>query len=116
MSEKNVVRRSRIRRECWTWSEKDEPPFTDDVKRCTRAIDIGEQYMSSTIFPGHDSGFADGGYERRIKWVNNKITWFRVWVDGKPMTSSFCLPCANRWTNLRESLPENLRTDSKANA
>lgn len=114
MSEKNVVRRSKIRRECWTWSEEDEATFADDEHPCTRAIDIGEQYMSSTIFPGHDSGFADGYYDERIKWVNNKITWESVWVNGKPITVSFCLPCANWWTNLRESLPENLRTNKRA--
>lgn len=115
MSEKNVVRRSKIRRECWTWSEGDgDAPWTADGQPCTRAIDKGEQYMSSTIFPGHDSGYADGGYQRRIKWVGNEITWESVWVDGKPITSSFCLPCANRWTNLRESMPENLRADRRS--
>lgn len=111
-AEKNIVRRSKFRRECWSWEEDCAPPWTDGGEPCTRAIDAGEYYMSSTIFPGHDSGFADGGFERRIKWVGNEITWERVLVPGRPITSTFCLPCACRWSNLKDAVPEILRAST----
>ena len=87
-------------RTCWTWAERDG----GDEPDCLRLIGQGETYMLSTIFPGHDSGYADGGSRSTIKWVDNKITWERVPVAASPVASHFCLPCCDRWMNLREAL------------
>lgn len=77
---------------CWTWSEM---PGSGEPQ-CTRLIGKGETYGLSTIYPGHDSGYADT-YSKRIDGA---------WVDfpGRPLTHRFCLPCCERWTNLRDLL------------
>lgn len=48
---------------------------------CTRTINAGEWYVRSTIFPGHDSGYAgDPGH-------------------GHPVSAALCLPCAANYTD-----------------
>jgi hypothetical protein len=73
---------------CWSWAERygDEP-------QCGRIIAKGELHAVSTIFPGRDSGYADGGWDGR----GNPI-------GPHPVTSRFCMPCSQRWTNLRDAV------------
>lgn len=98
--ERVEFRASKEDRTCWTWQERCGASET----QCTRLIGRGETYAVSTIFPGHDSGYADGGSRQQIKWVDNQITWKRVPVPPSPLASFFCLPCCDRWTNLREAI------------
>lgn len=83
------------RHTCWSWREKNKAPGDgyDGKPACTRQIDAGETYVESTIYPGHDSGYADDYYDRE----GNR-------QPGRPVTSRFCLPCAGRWTNLIRGL------------
>lgn len=90
---------ARTNHKCWTWAEGGSPApgeGYDGKPRCTRMIAKGETYVESTIYPGHDSGYADAGW----RWEKG----VRVDVPAKPVTSRFCLPCSGRWVNLRERL------------
>lgn len=94
------LRVSKVDRQCFTWQERggaEEP-------QCTRMIGEGETYMVSTIFPGHDSGYADGGHRPVITWHQGEIVWDRVAVPPSPVSSVFCLPCCDRWNGLRDAL------------
>jgi hypothetical protein len=85
---------------CWSWREKSRAPGEgwDGNQPCTRIIGKGEQYLRNTIYPGHDSGYADN-FAKRIngEWVE---------FPGRPISSKFCLPCAGRWVNLKKALSE----------
>jgi len=94
-AELRVAARNHI---CWSWREKCGPPGEgyDDGLPCTRIIAKGEQYLRSTIYPGHDSGYCDNRVKRTASgWVS---------VPPSPLSSPFCLPCAGRWTNLATAL------------
>lgn len=94
--EKVEVRTARRRTTCWTWRENSgSAPGEgwDGNPPCTRAIAVGEEYVRSTIYPGHDSGYADGGWDAR----GNPL-------PPRPVSSSFCMPCARRWVNLKRGL------------
>jgi len=103
-AEKVELRTSRKDRECFTWTERDGA----EEPQCTRLIGAGEQYLASTIYPGHDSGFADASWTRRLRWdpIARKYDWMRVTIPARPVTSAFCLPCCDRWLNLRDALAE----------
>jgi hypothetical protein len=85
---------------CWSWREKCKAPGEgyDDRPRCTRVIAKGEPHVVSTIYPGHDSGYADD----RLKLVAGE--W--VPVPPSPVTSHFCMPCGRRWKNLAGAVAE----------
>ncbi len=102
--ERIELRTARKDRECSTWAERDGA----EEPQCTRVIAAGEKYLASTIYPGHDSGYADAGSVRRLRWNDTakRFDWFRVAVPARPVTSAFCLPCADRWTSLRDALSE----------
>ena len=98
--ERYELRVSKEDRTCWTWQERDgaaEP-------QCDRTIGRGETYMVSTIFPGHDSGYADGGWRKKLTWVDNKIVWVDEPIKPAPVASAFCLPCCERWGDLGHAL------------
>lgn len=72
---------------CWAYLEGTPAPgdsvrYPDGGPRCSRIILAGEQYVESTIYPGHESGYAEDG----------------------PVRTRHCMPCANRWTNLFKAL------------
>lgn len=98
--ERARLRVARRNHRCWAWSEKCHPPGDgyDGDPPCTRIIAAGETYLESTIYPGHDSGYADGGY----KLVGSE------WVPAppRPLSTRHCLPCAGRWSNLKDALVE----------
>lgn len=94
------LRISKEDRTCWTWQERDGA----DEPQCSRMVGRGETYMRSTIFPGHESGYADGGWRPKITWVDNKIVWIQEPVKPAPVVSIFCLPCCERWGNLGRAL------------
>ena len=98
--ERVEIRTAAVEHECWSWGEKCKAPGEgwDGNPPCTRVIDAGERYVVSTIFPGHDSGYADD----RMKW--HGAGW--VPVPSSPISSAFCIPCARRWTNLSRLLVE----------
>jgi hypothetical protein len=100
--EKYELRKAAWDHTCFTWSERDgaaEP-------QCARIIGKGEQHLVSTIYPGHESGFADGykrgpGHFNGTEWVPGE------WVySPAPVSSRFCLPCVDRWNNLRDALEQ----------
>lgn len=80
---------------CWSWAERCKAPDEgwDGDPPCVRSIGVGEEHVKSTIYPGHESGYADGGWDAR----GNPI-------DPRPISSRFCMPCARRWTNLKRAL------------
>lgn len=83
---------------CWSWREKNSAPgdslaYPDGKPTCTRVIEAGEKHALSTIYPGHESGYADAYLDRDGQRR-----------PGRPLSSRFCLPCANRWENLRRLL------------
>ena len=96
--ERVEVRTAKAEYRCWSYEEDCYGPGHgwDDEPTCTRLIAPGEQYVVSTIFPGHDSGYADN----RVKWTG--AGWESV--PSSPIASRFCLPCARRWRNTRERL------------
>lgn len=96
--ERVEVRRAKNEYRCWSYEEDCYGPGEgwDDEPNCTRLIAAGEKYVLSTIFPGHDSGYADN----RVRW--NGSGW--VPVPSSPIASRFCMPCARRWRNTRERL------------
>lgn len=96
--ERAVIRVARSEHYCWSWAEKCSAPGEgwDDQRPCTRIIGVGEEYLLHTVYPGHDSGYADD----RVRWVNGG--W--VPVSPAPISSRFCLPCAGRWVNLKPAL------------
>lgn len=96
--ERAVLRTAAREHRCWSWSEKCSAPGDgyDGNPPCTRIIAKGEKYLLSTIYPGHDSGYADD----RVRLV--KGAW--VPVAPSPISSRFCLPCAGRWVNLKPAL------------
>lgn len=103
VKERAVLRVAAHNHFCWSWLQRCAPPgdsFTDghvdDKPRCVRVIGVGERHLVSTIYPGHDSGYADD----RVLRVGDG--WVRA--EPRPITSRFCLPCAARWTNLRPAL------------
>jgi hypothetical protein len=65
---------------CWAVSEQCKAPGDgyDDEPVCQRSIGVGVEHVKSTIYPGHDSGYAAAG----------------------PLSTRHCMPCARRWTNL----------------
>lgn len=79
------------RHQCWSWREKCKAPGDgwDEKPGCTRMIDTGEKYLSATVYPGHDSGYADNWIDRDGKPIK-----------GRPVTSPVCLPCARRWKGM----------------
>ena len=82
--ERVEVRTARKLHRCWSFAEECYPPGYpyDGKPGCHGTVRPGERYVISTIYPGHDSGYAEDG----------------------PETSAFCWPCANRWTNVRGAL------------
>lgn len=104
-AERYELRTAKRDRTCFTWQERDGA--RED--QCVRVIAAGEVYMLQTIYPGHDSGYADGGGRR---WKSGHYDYTaRRWVHGSwehlppsPISESFCLPCCDRWTNLRDAL------------
>lgn len=104
--ERVELRTARIEHQCWSWTERCKAPGDgyDGEPTCTRVIGVGEQYVHATVYPGHDSGYADG----RQKRVDGG------WVPAPPapLASKFCLPCARRWANLKRGLEQiESRTD-----
>lgn len=86
---------------CWTWQERDGCPEPD----CQRMIGRGETYMLSTIYPGHESGYADAGWRPKLTWgPNNEVVWEREVVPARPIGNRFCLACCARWRNLGDAL------------
>lgn len=96
--ERVEIRTAATDHECWSWVEKCKAPGEgwDGGPYCTRVIGEGERYVVSTIFPGHDSGYADD----RSRLVRGQ--W--VPLPPSPVSSTFCMPCAERWRNLRDAL------------
>jgi hypothetical protein len=80
---------------CWSWAEQCKAPGEgwDDRPVCQRSIGVGVEHVKSTIYPGHESGYADDYYDR-----NGALR------PGRPLASRICMPCANRWENTRERL------------
>lgn len=94
--ERIELRTARRKHDCWT--HRDSGGLApgegwDGNPPCSGVIREGEQYVLSTIFPGHDSGYADGGWDRH----GNP-------VGPSPVTSKFCMPCAGRWRNIADGL------------
>ena len=95
------VRRAKEDRTCWTWQER----MGSDEPQCTRIIGKGELYLVNTIYPGHDSGYADGGTKLEIVWTGlTTYEWQQVPIPPRPVESWFCLPCCERWRNLGDAL------------
>lgn len=98
--ERVEIRTAAVEHACWSWVERCSAPGEgyDGNPPCTRVIDAGERYLVSTIFPGHDSGYADD----RVRWEGG------VWVPvpSAPISSAFCIPCAGRWANLKRALEQ----------
>ena len=78
------IRTARRNTRCWAWAEKCSAPGDADYTECSRVIAAGERYAESTIYPGHDSGYADGG----------------------PFSTRHCMSCAHRWVNLKRAMTE----------
>ncbi len=91
--ERVAVRKAARNHRCWSFSERCDPPHVDGVGDCLRLIAKGEVHVVSTIYPGHDSGYADGGWDRHGKPI-----------PPRPVTSHFCMNCSHRWRNLRAAL------------
>ena len=88
--EKTEILTARRNHRCWSWATHTKAPGDgwDDEPTCARIIASGETYVRSTVYPGHDSGYA--GY--------------RGEPDARPVSSAFCMACANRWLNIRRGL------------
>ena len=112
--ERSVLRTAKREHRCWSWADNCSPPgesfsteyggVYDGGRPCTRLIGPGEEYLENTIYPGHDSGYADDC----VKWVGG-VGWERC--KPRPIRSRFCLPCAGRWINLKPALAA-LTTDA----
>lgn len=95
--ERVELRTAARQHDCWSWAEKCRAPGEgwDGQPLCTQTIYYGDRYVRSTIFPGHDSGYADGGWN-----------WRGDPVPPSPVSSAFCMPCARRWVNLKRALDQ----------
>ena len=93
--ERVEIRTARKKHTCWGFSERMRAPGEgwDGNPPCSGIIREGERYVVSTIFPGHDSGYADGGWDAS-----------GAPVPPSPLSTSHCWACAQRWRNLRERL------------
>lgn len=96
--ERVEIRTAKVEHRCWSHTEDCKAPGDgyDDKPTCTHLIAPGDQYVVSTIYSGHDSGYADN----RVKW--NGSGWDRV--PSSPISSPFCMPCAERWVNTARAL------------
>lgn len=93
--ERVEIRTARSKHHCWTFLDGYPAPGEgyDGGPPCAGVIREGERYVVSTIYPGHDSGYADGGWDSRGRAV-----------PPRPVSSSMCMPCAERWRNTSDAL------------